>query len=151
MKNSKILQLKKIILLFVPLKSFFFFKKIQAMTEFFSPPAAINHEDLLSSTPKAFPIWLPEHTSLCEEETKAFFSSIPWKRTCQGCKGIESIGRLIASAQERKAHISVEYSVSTWKKSKKENMWEQDWKRNFTVKVNNCFLPHTTFLSCSTS
>ena len=29
-------------------------------------------------------------------------------------------------------------------------MWEQDWKRNFTVKVNNCFLPHTTSLSCST-
>ena len=26
----------------------------------------------------------------------------------------------------------------------------QDWKRNFTVKVNNCFLPHTTSLSCST-
>ena len=121
------------------------------MKRVFSPAAAINHEDLLSSPPKAFPIWLPKQTSLCEEETKAFFSSIPWKRTCQGCKGIESIGRLIASAQERKAHIHVEHSISTWKKSKKENMWEQDWKRNFTVKVKNCFLPHTTFLSCSTS
>ena len=29
-------------------------------------------------------------------------------------------------------------------------MWEQDWKRNFTVQVNKCFLPHTTSLSCST-
>ena len=120
------------------------------MKRVFSPAAAINHEDLLSSPPKAFPIWLPKQTSLCEEETKAFFSSIPWKRTCQGCKGIESIGRLIASAQERKAHIHVEHSISTWKKSKKENMWEQDWKRNFTVQVNKCFLPHTTSLSCST-
>ena len=104
------------------------------MKRVFSPAAAINHEDLLSSPPKAFPIWLLEQTSLGEEDSQTFFSSIPRKRSWQSCNCHESFGSLIASAQERKAHLHVEYSISTWKKSKKENMWEQDWKRNFMSK-----------------